>query len=73
MGGVAAVGEQTRVAGFGAAGVLVLVAEDPRSVRAAWRSLPPDVALVIVTPRAAEALGAAALEGMRPLTAVMPG
>ncbi|MER7467276.1 V-type ATP synthase subunit F [Streptomyces sp. NPDC097981] len=72
MGRVAAIGEQTRVAGLALAGVTVLVAEEPEAVRQAWQDLPQDVALVIVTPAAADTLGPALLESTRPLTAVMP-
>ncbi|MFD7476467.1 V-type ATP synthase subunit F [Streptomyces sp. NPDC059837] len=71
---MAAIGERTRVAGLALAGVTVLVAvaEEPESVRRAWQDLPPDVALVIVTPAAADTLGPALLDGARPLTAVLP-
>ncbi|MFF9060977.1 hypothetical protein ACF09K_20155 [Streptomyces sp. NPDC014882] len=56
MGRVAALGERPRVAGLALAGAVVLAAEDPGAVRRAWRSLPDDVDLVILTPAAAEAL-----------------
>ncbi|MEU9124981.1 V-type ATP synthase subunit F [Streptomyces sp. NPDC048506] len=72
MGRVAAIGEQTRVAGLALAGVTVLVAEEPAAVHRAWQDLPQDVAMVIVTPAAAGALGPTLLESPRPLTAVMP-
>lgn len=72
MGGVAAIGEQVRVAGLALAGVTVLVAEDPGAAREAWRGLPDEVELVILTPGAAESLGPAVLQSLRPLTAVMP-
>lgn len=72
MGHVAAIGERVRVAGLSLAGVRVLVAEEPEAVRRAWRSLSGEVALVIVTPAAAEVLGRSALESTRQLTAVMP-
>ncbi len=55
-GRVAAIGELVRVQGFGLAGALVLPAEEPADVRAAWRSLPADVLAVILTPAAADAL-----------------
>lgn len=71
MGTVAALGEHMRVRGFALAGVEVFAAEGGEDVRAAWRSLPEDVSLVIVTPAAAGALGAE-LEEARFLTAVMP-
>ncbi|GAA2363476.1 hypothetical protein GCM10010246_63750 [Streptomyces cuspidosporus] len=72
MGRVAAVGERSRVAGLALAGVTVVAAEEPRAVRDAWRGLPPDVTLVILTPAAADALGPALGAGTRPLTVVMP-
>ncbi|WP_406481153.1 V-type ATP synthase subunit F [Streptomyces sp. NBC_01615] len=58
---MAAIGEQARVAGLALAGVTVLVAEEPESVRRAWQGLPQGVALVIVTPAAADTLGSALL------------
>jgi len=70
-GRVAALGEGTRVAGFGLAGALIRVAENPDEVRDAWRALPGDVAVVVLTPAAAEALGAERERGW-PLTVVMP-
>jgi vacuolar-type H+-ATPase subunit F/Vma7 len=74
MGRVAAIGEHTRVAGLALAGTVVLVAEDPDTVRRIWRSLPDDVELVILTPAAAEALDLDSTppHSHRPLTAVMP-
>lgn len=72
MGRVAAIGERTRVSGLALAGVTVLVAEEPESVHRAWQDLPRDVALVIVTPAAADTLGPALLDGARTLTAVLP-
>ncbi|WP_220502009.1 V-type ATP synthase subunit F [Microbispora sp. H10670] len=75
VGSVAVIGEAVRVAGFGLAGALVLVAEDAAEVRTAWRSLGPGVAVVVLTPRAAKALDAAAPGETPggPLTVVMPG
>jgi vacuolar-type H+-ATPase subunit F/Vma7 len=70
-GGVAALGERARVVGFGLAGALVRVAESPDAVRAAWSALPGDVAVVVLTPAAAEALGAERARGW-PVTVVMP-
>ena len=56
MSRVAVIGEGVRVQGFMLAGALVLAAEDAAAARAAWRSLPPDVAVAVLTPRAADAL-----------------
>lgn len=74
MGTVAAIGARTDVGGLALAGVDVLVAEDPEAVRRAWRALPATVALVLLTPAAAEALGDAVTAPVpdRPLTVVMP-
>ncbi|MFE6685871.1 V-type ATP synthase subunit F [Streptomyces sp. NPDC057743] len=72
MGTVVAIGERTRTAGFALAGVRVRPADDPEQVRAQWREMPPDVALVILTPTAAAALGPEALDAPEPLTVVMP-
>jgi len=62
MSHVVAIGEQERVRGFALAGVDVAVADDPASARAAWESLTPEVALVILTPVAHEALAASELD-----------
>ena len=72
MGQIVALGESVRVEGFSLGGATVLVADDPDAVRRAWASLPDDVAVVVLTPRAAAALadGAALHEDV--LTAVMP-
>jgi vacuolar-type H+-ATPase subunit F/Vma7 len=72
VGAVAAIGEQVRVAGLALVGVAVFPAEDADTVRRSWREMPGEVALVIVTPAAAEALGPAPLRGTSPLTAVLP-
>jgi vacuolar-type H+-ATPase subunit F/Vma7 len=71
---IVAIGDQERLRGFPLAGVEVAVAEDPAGAREAWDSLPPDVALVILTPTAHAALAAKALDprGLR-LWVVMPG
>ena len=71
MARVAVVGEQVRVQGYALAGAQVLVAEDAPAVRAAWASLDGDVAVVVLTDRAAAALGDE-LERRWPLTVVMP-
>jgi vacuolar-type H+-ATPase subunit F/Vma7 len=69
---VAALGERLAVQGFGLAGALVLPADDPVAARAAWRALPADVAVVILTRAAAGAVGESALAGAWPLTVVLP-
>jgi vacuolar-type H+-ATPase subunit F/Vma7 len=56
MATVAVIGEEVLVRGFGLAGALVLPADRPEVVRAAWQGLPGDVAVVILTRTAADAL-----------------
>jgi vacuolar-type H+-ATPase subunit F/Vma7 len=70
MGKIAIIGEEAKVLGFGLAGAIVLPAEEPEAVLAAWRSLGDDVAIVVLTSRAARTL--AGLTASWPLTAVMP-
>ncbi|MFH8680756.1 hypothetical protein [Streptomyces lydicus] len=72
VGTIVALGEGARTSGFALAGVLVRPAEEPAGVRAAWRALPGDTALVILTQAAAEALGPEVLDAPLPLTVVMP-
>lgn len=55
---IAAIGEPERLYGLAFAGVRVLAAEDPQAAQAAWRSLPPEIGLVILTRAAHTALGA---------------
>ena len=74
MTGIVAIGDQERLRGFALAGVEVAVADDPAGARAAWAALPPEVALVILTPAAHAALAGSELDprGQR-LWVVMPG
>lgn len=72
MGRVAAIGEQTAVSGYALAGVLVLPVEDDEAVRDAWRGLPDDVQVVILTDRAARTLGDVRTAKLLPFTVVMP-
>jgi vacuolar-type H+-ATPase subunit F/Vma7 len=70
---VAAIGAPELVRGFALAGARVLAAEQPAQVRDAWRSLPAEVGLVLLTGPAAQAL-ADDLPSERPwpLVAVLP-
>ena len=73
MARVAVLGEQVRVQGFALAGALVLEAGDAAAARSAWASLPGDVAVVVLTPRAARALqDQPPPAGRLPLTVVLP-
>jgi vacuolar-type H+-ATPase subunit F/Vma7 len=71
MAHVAVIGEDVRVDGFGLAGAVVCRASGRAEVQAAWRSLAEDVAVVVLTPAAAEALVGVPCGGR--LTVVMPG
>jgi vacuolar-type H+-ATPase subunit F/Vma7 len=56
MSTIAVLGERHRVEGFALAGATVFDAADADSVRNAWARLPADVAVVVLTPAAADAL-----------------
>jgi vacuolar-type H+-ATPase subunit F/Vma7 len=53
----AAIGEPERIAGYGLAGVAVFPAVGREAVAAAWATLPPDTALLILSRSARAALG----------------
>lgn len=72
MGRVAVIGEETAVAGYALAGVIVVPAEGDDAVHGAWSGLPDDVAVVILTSAAARALGDARTAKLLPLTVVVP-
>ena len=57
MSRAAVIGEATAVEGFTLAGAVVCPAENQDEAAAAWRSLPPDIAVVVLTARAAAWLG----------------
>lgn len=71
-GRVVAIGEPDRLAGYALAGVEVLPARSAAAATAAWRALPAEVGLVLLTPRAAEALVESRDGPSAPLTVVMP-
>ena len=62
MSRIVAIGERERVRGFALAGVHVAAADDAPAARAAWRELPADVGLVILTPEAHAALAVERLQ-----------
>jgi vacuolar-type H+-ATPase subunit F/Vma7 len=72
MARAAVIGEAVRTAGFALAGAAVTAAETPEETRAAWRSLPADIAVLVLTPRAAGWLGDAPSARRDLLVAVMP-
>ena len=57
MSRAAVIGEAVRTEGFALAGAVVYTAEDSGQAHAAWRSLPADIAAVVLTARAAAWLG----------------
>jgi len=65
-------GEAARVGGFALAGAVVIPADEPAAVRAAWSALSDDVAVVVLTERAAAALEAGPPGPSGPLSVVMP-
>ena len=71
-GGVVALGEPATVRGLALAGVRVIPAETPAQVRRAWATLPAGTAVVLLTPLAFGALGAAAETTSGPMVAVIP-
>jgi vacuolar-type H+-ATPase subunit F/Vma7 len=71
MGSVAVIGDEPLVRGFALAGALVFAAGDAGEVLDAWRALPDDVALVILTEAAAAALDPQERTGELPLVTVM--
>lgn len=72
MARAAVIGESSLVQGYPLAGAVAYPAEDAAGVLAAWRSLPPDVEVVIVTANAAAWLGGELTARAVPLTVVMP-
>jgi vacuolar-type H+-ATPase subunit F/Vma7 len=72
MSRVAVIGEKVRIHGFALAGVSTYPAETDEDARSAWRSLGADVAVVILTPRAAQRLSAETARRPEVLTVVMP-
>jgi vacuolar-type H+-ATPase subunit F/Vma7 len=56
MGRIAVLGDPSRVEYYQLSGALVLAAETPEGIVSAWNSLPSDVDLIVLTPRAAAEL-----------------
>jgi len=68
----AVIGEAVRTAGFALVGAVVATAETPEETRAAWQALPPDVAVLVLTPSAAAWLGDTLAARPDVLVEVMP-
>jgi vacuolar-type H+-ATPase subunit F/Vma7 len=71
MSRAAVIGEELLVQGYAMAGAIVYPAESPAEASAAWASLPPDTAVVILTAGAAAWLGADIEQRPAVLTVVM--
>jgi len=69
---VAALGERSLVEGYGLAGALVLPAESDAEVLRVWASMSAEVTTVVLTPRAAAALGSDLTVPGAPMGVVMP-
>ena len=72
MSRAAVIGEAVRVEGYALAGAVVYPAEDADQARTAWRTMPPDIAVVVLTARAAAWLGEAPQRRNGVLQVVMP-
>ena len=72
MSRAAVIGEAVRTAGFAMAGAVVITAETAEETRAAWRALPADIAVLVLTPRAAGWLGESPSARRDLLVVVMP-
>lgn len=73
MAGVVVLGEEVLVTGYALAGARVLPADDPEAMLTRWAALTgTDVAVVVLTARAAEVLGSRRDAADAPLTVVMP-
>ncbi len=69
---VAGLGELSRLEVYRLAGVAVLAAETDDDVWTAWQSLAAGTAIVLLTPKAAAALGSTLTEPGAPMTVVLP-
>jgi vacuolar-type H+-ATPase subunit F/Vma7 len=69
---IVAIGERDRVSGFAFAGVEVAAADSPQAALAAWKALPDDAAVVILTPAARVALARELSQPDKRLWVVMP-
>jgi vacuolar-type H+-ATPase subunit F/Vma7 len=72
MARTAVIGEALRVQGYALAGAAVYAADDAAGVLQAWRVLPDDVAVVVLTARAAGWLGDGIARRPGLLPVVMP-
>lgn len=69
---IAAIGEQALLDGFRLAGVSVFAGSTDEEILRAWTALPPNTAIVILTPRSAQALEPVLADPHSPMTVVLP-
>lgn len=69
---IAAIGEQALLDGFRLAGVSVFAGSTDEEILNAWRALPRDTAIVLLTPRSAQALEPVLADPHSPMTVVLP-
>ena len=69
---VAGLGELSRLEVYSLAGVGVLAAETDDDVRLGWQALNPEATIVLLTPKAASALGHRLTEPGAPMSVVLP-
>ena len=72
MSRIGALGAAVSVEGFALAGALVFTADEPSDIESAWRVLPDDVGVLILTSVAADHLADRLDERPRLLVVVMP-
>jgi vacuolar-type H+-ATPase subunit F/Vma7 len=70
---VAVLGEPLRTYGYGLAGAVLCPASDQDQALRAWRELPGDVAVIVLTPSAAGWLAGRLAERPGVLPVVLPG
>ncbi|HUW78240.1 MAG TPA: hypothetical protein VMV52_05750 [Candidatus Nanopelagicaceae bacterium] len=71
-GTVVALGEEALIKGYSLAGASLAAVDTDDDVRSGWNSLPKTTAVVILTPRAAKALGKALFDLDSPMSVVLP-
>lgn len=71
-GRIVVIGAEAAVGGYRLGGAVVVPVEDAAQARAAWRDLPADTAVVIVTPPVARLLSDVRPGAGAPLVTVLP-
>jgi vacuolar-type H+-ATPase subunit F/Vma7 len=72
MARIAVIGEPLRINGYGLAGATLVEACDEAEAVTAWRELPDDVAVAVLTPAAARWLASDIASRSRALVVVLP-